>query len=79
MGKVIELFGDKLHGCIVCEQEADRLVFDVHVCNQHATSVSSFIMEAHRAMQRGGMNWQTMRKVVDFVATTRAAMQNEPN
>ena len=79
MGKVIELFGDKLPNCVVCEQEADRLVFDVHVCDGHAVAVSSFIMEAHRAMKLGGMSWETMRKVVDFVATTRTAMKKEPN
>ena len=79
MGKVIELFGDKLPHCIVCEQEADRLVFDVNVCNAHAVSVSSFIMESHRAMKLGGMSWETMRKVIDFVATTRMSMHQEPN
>ena len=79
MGKVIELFGNGLPKCVVCDEEADRLVFDVRVCNRHAVAVSSFVMEAHRAMKLGGMSWEAMRKVVDFVATTRSAKREEPN
>tara|TARA_R110000824_G_scaffold86692_1_gene214315 strand:- start:1760 stop:1999 length:240 start_codon:yes stop_codon:yes gene_type:complete len=79
MGKVIDLFGDELPKCVVCEKEADRLIFDVHVCDSHAVSVASFVMEANRAMKLGGMSWEAMRRVVDFVATKRLIARETPN
>ena len=79
MGKVIELFGDKLPPCVVCEMEADRLIFDVDVCDKHAVAVASFFMEAQRAMKLGGMDWAAMRRVVDFVAAKRDVAESEPS
>ena len=78
MGEVIELFGEKPPSCVVCDCEADRLTFGVEVCNAHAVAVSSFVLEAHRAMKLGGMNWATMRKVVDCVANRRLSMRQGP-
>jgi uncharacterized tellurite resistance protein B-like protein len=47
MGKVIELFDD-YPKCVVCELEADRLVFDVNVCHLHAVPVASFMLDINR-------------------------------
>ena len=47
MGKVIELFDD-YPKCIVCGLEAERLVFDVNVCHQHAVPVASLMLDINR-------------------------------
>jgi hypothetical protein len=67
MGKVISIF-DKTPLCVVCHTDSERLVFNANVCHRHAVAVATFMIETHRAMQIGDMDWDAIRRIVDNVA-----------